>query len=137
MASLADILPATAQVEIRGQSLEVCGVSLKLLAKLFGSAPAIRLAVTGRAKEISAEDIIAVPDFIPMLIAAGLGKEGDEETIRLAEKVLNPEEQVNLVTKIWELTLPGGVVPFVQSLAALAGVQESGAVPAGRARGTS
>lgn len=120
MAGLLDIAPATEQVA----GVAVYGVSARGLAHLLGKFPELRKAMSGVG--VSMEDVAkAAPDAISAIIAAGVGKPGDEETEELADR-LPLEVQAEFLEAIIRLTMPKGVNPFLQRLATL-GIAFNGA----------
>lgn len=123
MVGLLDIAPITEAVSVRGQQIEVRGISAKGVAVILSRFPVIRQLMAGvRKDEITADDLIALaPDAIASIIAAGCGHPGDEKAEKIAAD-LAAEEQADLVVAILRLTMPGGVRPFVEKLMQLESV---------------
>lgn len=120
MVGLLDIAPVAEKVTVRGRQLPVYGVSAKGLAYLIGRFPEIRQMMVG--KSIDASRLLAIGgDAVEAIIAAGLGFPGDEDQERAAG-TLALEEQADILSAILRLTLPNGIGPFAQQLAALGGI---------------
>ena len=132
MPSLADIAGTGETVDIRGLKFEVRGIGAADIATMLAKFPALRAAWTNR--PTTAEDWFkAVPELVPMLIAAGCGKINDDAEIEAASR-LSIEDQASLLAPIWKLTMPSGLGPFVNRLTALFGPIPAAAVSAPGAR---
>lgn len=121
MVSLLDIAALPATVNIRGVEITVRGISAKGVAHLLAKFPEIRLLVTGQSVDMTPERLLeAVPDAVAAIIAAGAGDPDDpaNAAFESAAAGLAVVEQLDLLAKILELTLPGGVNPFIKRLAA-------------------
>jgi hypothetical protein len=117
MVGLVDIAPATERVTIRGQEVEVFGVSAAGVAQLLARFPDLRKLFSGR--DIGMEEIMAVGgDLVAAIIAAGTGDPGDPAAEEAAGR-LGIDEQADLLSAILRVTLPKGVGPFVEKLLAL------------------
>lgn len=118
MPSLTDIAVGSETVTIRGLAFPVRGLSAADIAKLLAKFPQLRDAWTNR--DVSADQWLkAVPELVPFIIAAGLDKLDDDAEIEAA-KTLGAEDQISLLAPIWRLTMPSGLTPFVERLAAMA-----------------
>lgn len=134
MAGMVDIVELDYAVEIRGQRLETPGLKLRAIGKLLVRFPEIRKQIeTGK---FDPEALLELSDdAIAAVIAAGLGKVGDEETEAWAGK-LSLGEQAELLFSIYNATVgPKGFGPFVQLLAAVGMV--NGGAPSATASATS
>ncbi len=138
MVGLVDIAPAVETVGIRGHEIEVTGVSAAGVATLLSRFPELRRLFAGR--DVSMDQLVAVGgDLVNAIIAAGTGRPGDEAAERAAGR-LSVEEQADLLGAILRATLPRGVGPFMETLAALGAAlgadvpAAAGAAPATRSR---
>lgn len=123
MPSLTDIAASSEIVEIQGLKFEVWGLGASDIARLLGEFPQLRAAWTQR--DVTAESWFkAVPELVPIVICAGLHKLDDPKEIEGAGK-LGIENQMVLVEPIWRLTMPSGLTPFVERLAALMGAAQN------------
>lgn len=114
MVGLIDIAPSAETVSIRGQDVDVYGVSAEGVARLFSRFPELRKVFSGR--EVPVEEIIGMGgDIVSAIIAAGTGASGNAEAEEVARK-LSIDEQVDLLSAILRVTLPKGVRPFVEKL---------------------
>jgi hypothetical protein len=116
MTSLLDIAPARVEVEIRGESVPVNGLTVEQIADVLAQAPALRKIMSGGMNGIDEKTLMQIPSAIGPIIAAGMGNSGNRKEAEAASKNLVAEEQMRLLKAILSLTMPNGVVPFVQSL---------------------
>lgn len=117
MVGLIDIAPVTTTVVIRGNTLTVVGVSAKGVAHLLARFPQLRALMTGR--DVALDEIIRLGgDVVAAIIAAGIGKPGDEDQEQAVDN-LTLEEQADLLLAIVKLTIPNGVGPLVEKLSGL------------------
>lgn len=123
MPGLLDVAHSTRTVDINGVAVSVPGVSAKGVAILFARFPVFRELFSGREPDLSVEAIASLaPEVIAAVIAAGTGAPGDAETEAVAAN-LPALAQVELIQAILDVTMPGGIGPFVERLtAAMAGV---------------
>jgi hypothetical protein len=125
MVGLIDIAPRTETVLVHGTPVPVHGISAKSLAHLLGRFPELRMLLTGQ--EVEIEQLMAMGgDAVAAIIAAGCGYPGDQAAENVAA-TLTIEAQVDLLSAVLRLTLPGGFGPFVEKLTALGGLIQSGA----------
>jgi hypothetical protein len=111
-----------------GEYLEVRGVSAQDVAALLEKYPALQKVFMGRG--ISIDDLRALAhDCIGSIIAAGVGKLGDEE-VEKAANALPLEFQTDVIEAIGRATLPKGFGPFANRVTAAFGSLHS--APAGR-----
>lgn len=119
MVSLLDIAPQTVQVHVNGSAVDVSGISAEGIVSLLQRFPELRKLISGKGIEI--EDMVNLaPGIIAAVIAAGTGSIANAEAERIAAN-LAVEMQVEFLTKIGELTFPGGVGPFVERLKRMGG----------------
>ena len=117
MVGLIDIAPVTTSVTIRGSDITVVGVSARGVAHLLARFPDLRALMTGR--EVALDEIIRLGgDVVAAIIAAGIGKPGDESQEAAVDN-LSLEEQADLLFAIIRLTIPNGVGPLVEKLSSL------------------
>lgn len=125
MAGLVDIAPSVEHVTVGAAKVPVYGVSAKGIALLLARFPELRELMSGR--EVGIDKLLDMGgDAVAAIIAAGCGFPGDEAQEAAAER-LPVELQADLLAPILRLTMPNGVGPFVEKLAALGNVL--GAVP--------
>ena len=124
MVSLVDIAPAIERVTVRGQDIEVSGVSAAGVAQLLARFPDLRKLFAGR--DVGMEDILGVGgELVAAIIAAGTGAPGDPAAEAAAGR-LGIDEQADLLSAILRVTLPKGVGPFVEKLLALGAALDAG-----------
>lgn len=117
MVGLVDIAPAAKKVDCGGVSVEVYGVSVRGIASLLSRFPELRKLMTGA--EVDPQTLVSMaPDAVASIIAAGVGKPGDQETEAIADR-MPVGMQTDLLTAILSLTMPRGLGPFVEKLATL------------------
>ena len=128
MVGLVDIAPAVERVTIRGQEVEVVGVSAEGVAKLLARFPELRRMFNGR--DVPVDELLATGGgIVNAIIAAGTGAPGDDDAEAAAGR-RSIDEQADLLAAIARVTLPRGVGPFVEKLTALGGavgLQDAGA----------
>lgn len=123
MAGLMDIAPPFDTVNVGEQSITVHGVSIEGLAYLLRKFPELAALFTGGSLgDLNYDTVLArVPGAVVAIIACGCGMPGDDA----AEKHVNTfgvQVQADLFTKIVALTMPDGMVPFVERLEKLASI---------------
>ena len=135
MVGLIDIAPVTTSVTIRGSDITVVGVSARGVAHLLARFPQLRALMTGR--DVALDEIIRLGgDVVAAIIAAGIGKPGDESQEAAVDN-LSLEEQADLLFAIIRLTIPNGVGPLVEKLSSLGmnpGPGGATATPASKSR---
>jgi hypothetical protein len=127
---LLDLIARREKVAINGNGeyLEVRGVSAQDVAALLKQFPALEKIFMGRG--ISLDDLRALAhDCIGSIIAAGVGKLGDEE-VEKAANALPLEFQADMIEAIGRATLPSGFGPFANRVTQAFGGLHS--APAGR-----
>lgn len=125
MVSLLDIAPATVGKTIGTGDAQVTvdlhGVSALGIAKLLGLFPQLRALMTGQEVEFSAAQLATLaPEALAAIIALGAAPIADFDKASAAAAALALPDQLTLVQGVLEVTLPGGVGPFMERLAALA-----------------
>jgi hypothetical protein len=120
MVGLIDIAPSVETIDVQGTSVAVHGISAKGLAHLLSRFPELRKLMSGH--EVEIEQLMAMGgEAVAAIIAAGCGYPGDPAAENVAAR-LTLEAQVDLLSGILRLTLPGGFGPFVEKLTALGGL---------------
>lgn len=127
MTSLLDIRPQAIKVQIGDAEIECQGITADGVAQLMGRFPGLRGLLFPDGQRQGGEElsdplalIHAAPETIAAIIAAGTGHPGNKEHEKAASK-LPIEPQIDLLTAILRLTLPGGFVPFVEKITAIFG----------------
>lgn len=122
MVDLLDIVGAAAPdfIMVRGQKLPVTGVPAVVVARILRDFPELQVALTEKSLEkVDVGGLAAkAPEEVSKFIAAGLGHYGEPDYEAAANK-LSISEQLLIIAKIVEVTFPGGIGPFVESLANL------------------
>lgn len=122
MVSLIDLGPLREEVELRGQMLEVKGLSADFIFKLLTASAELRMLLAE--KKVDVENVMSLIDQAPVAvaecIACATDKQGDPETIAFALTQLSAGESALLVSPIMRLTFPQGVKSFMDGLSALA-----------------
>src|SRR4051812_32375311 len=114
MVSLVDIGPSKGTVTLRGQEVEVNGLTASHIVGILLQFPEVRKILAE--KEADLQLLISqFPLATGMIMAAGTGKEADPATIEVAMK-LGVGEQYDLLAKIVELTFPKGVKSFLDGV---------------------
>ena len=130
MVSLVDIVPQTRVVQIAAGELELRGLGLRQIADLFIQFPALRNVFTDGAPELDAVDLIAmVPEAAAAIIASAAGQPDAAHAIANGGG-LAPDELLDCLEAIRDLTFPRGIAPL---LARAMGLLGPGAGPSGRA----
>lgn len=114
MVSLVDIGPSKGQVEVRGQQLDVNGLTVNHIIAILMEFPEVRKILAE--KEADLQLLISqFPVAAGMIIAAGTGHEGEQAHIDVA-MALGVGEQYEILAKIVELTFPKGVKSFLDGV---------------------
>lgn len=122
MVGLVDITPKSEVVMVDDTPVAVSGISARGVAYLLSKFPDLRKLMSGQPVGDDIADAVmrVAPDAIAAIIAAGVGKPGDSEQEAAADR-LPLEPQADLLAAILRLTLPRGLGPLVEKLAALMG----------------
>ena len=118
---LSDLIKRREKVAVNGNGeyFEVRGVSAQDVATLLEKFPALQKLFLGRG--ISIEDLRALAhDCIGSIIAAGVGRLGDEAVEKAANE-LSLEFQADCIEAIGRATLPAGFGPFAKRVTAAFG----------------
>lgn len=120
MASLLDIAPSAATVDVGGVKVAVYGISAKGIANLLGRFPALRAALLGGGLDIDQELIETTgPEVICAIIAAGCGEAGNEKAEAIAAGIPFGL-QMEFIGEILKATLPDGAKNVFDRLGAAA-----------------
>lgn len=133
MVSLVDIVPQTRTVKIAAGELVLRGLGLRQIAELLLQFPSLRNIITDGAPAIDITELVALaPDAIATIIAEAARQPDAADAI--ADGSLTPDEVLDCLKAIQEITFPGGVRPLLERL----GLFNAGAepVPAGKAQAT-
>lgn len=114
MVSLVDIGPSKGAVTLRGQDVEVNGLTAVHIVGIMMQFPEVRKVFAEKAADVELL-VSQFPLAAAMIIAAGTGKEGDQATIDVA-MTLGVGEQYEVLAKIVELTFPKGVKSFLDGV---------------------
>jgi hypothetical protein len=134
MVSLVDIVPQKRTVQIAAGELEVRGLGLRQIADLLLQFPSLRNLITEGAPSVDFAELIALaPDAVGTIIAEAAGQ--PDAVAAIVDGGLTPDEMLDCLTVIHELTFPRGIRPLLQRLGL--GVPDGSApVPAGKAPAT-
>lgn len=136
MVSLVDIGNIRHTVMVRGQELDVGGVSAQGVMILLDRFPELRKIMSGKGDDSSGAKIVEMmPEALGAIIAAGCGAPGDKDQEAIARN-LTIAEQVELVDEIFKLTFPQGLRPFVERLVKLTDQFTSDLTGAGQPEGS-
>lgn len=114
MVSLVDIGPSKGVVELRGQSVDINGLTASHIVAILMQFPEVRKILAEKEADLGML-ISQFPLAVGMIIAAGTGKEGDQATIDVA-MALAVGEQYDILSKLMELTFPKGVKSFLDGV---------------------
>lgn len=117
MVSLVDIGDLKATVSIRGNDLEVSGITAAHIVGVFYKFPEVRMFLTQASPgaEVVQTLITRFPEAVALLIAAACGSPDDEKVIAVAGK-LGIGEQYAILEKVAELTFPQGIQNFLDGV---------------------
>jgi hypothetical protein len=115
-------------VEVGGIKLPVYGLDLEAIAKSIQELPDIIAAIReGKTQQIDLKALVVNKGaLVKFLLAAGTGKIGQPEFEAAASR-LHWSDQVKILKKIFSVTFPDGIGPFVNTFADAA-AQVEGAV---------
>ena len=124
MVSLVDIVPQTRTVQIASGALELHGLGLRQIASLFVQFPGLRNLVVEGAPELDPlELLVIIPEAAGVIIAEAADQPEAADAILNGGR-LAPDEIVECLTVIRDLTFPRGVRPLLERIAALAGAND-------------
>lgn len=116
--SLLDIAPATADVPLGdGRAITVHGITAAEAARLLRRFPALLGMLDADTGELDLFDL--GPAFVAAAIAAAVHQPGAE--YEAAAAALPLHQQAEILGAVMQLTMPQGLVPFVERLSGLAG----------------
>jgi hypothetical protein len=117
MVSLVDIGDHKDTVKLRGQDVEIRGVTAKDIVGIFYKFPEVRMVLTQTEpnSEVWTTLIARAPDAVACLIAAACGAADDEKAITVAGG-LAVGEQYDALQKIGVLTFPQGMQNFLDGV---------------------
>ena len=115
MVSLVDIKKSRKMVPLRGDEVEVRGLAANYIAELLAGSNELRLLLAEKA--LSPDLVVSLVTQLPMMIAQviafGVSKRDDDATIRFILDELTPEEVVDLLSAILELSFSRGIPSFI------------------------
>lgn len=118
MVSIVDIVPQTRTVEVASGELTLRGLGLRQIADLFLAFPSLRNLFTEGAPELTATELILqAPEAIGTIIAEAAGQ--PEAADAIAAGSLTPDEVLDCLVAIRDLTFPRGVGPLFERVGAL------------------
>jgi hypothetical protein len=108
-------------IEVRGEKLFIPGVPFEIIARVLQDMPEIGKALaSGNSASIDLGKMVqTAPQLVKVIIAAGTGNYGNAEYEKAAN-TFSASDQIKILRKIYEVTFPGGIGPFVNSLADVA-----------------
>lgn len=116
MVSLVDIGPSNGSVTLRGQQVEVNGLTASHIVGVLIAFPEVRKVLANKSADLGVL-IAQAPLAIGRMIAAGTGKADDTPTIDFANS-LGVGEQYEIMSKVFELTFPKGMQSFLDGVGA-------------------
>lgn len=127
MVSLVDIGPAKGTVPIRGQDLDVNGVTAEDIVEIFLTFPEVRMLLAapgGVDRSVITGLLTRFPEAAGLILAAGTGadlsnKEARDKQALAARKNLTLGEQYDVFQKILEITFPRGTGNFLEGVQGL------------------
>jgi len=131
MVSLVDIIPQTRTVALSIGEVELHGLGLRSIAALLMECPELRKLWVNGAPALDIDTVICeAPSAIGLIIAMAARQDDAADSIADA---LSLDDVAECLIAIRELTMPGGVDPFVERLARLLGAD---ADPVGKGAAT-
>lgn len=122
MPGLRDIANTSPTVTVQGQPVTVSGVSARGIAVLLERFPPLRELFAGKAPQIDPATVMKlVPEAVACIIACGTGAPGDLEAEKIADSLV-AGDQLDLLSKIIEVTMPRGFGPFVEKVETIAAI---------------
>lgn len=125
MVGFMDVAPLGKSVSVAGQNVIFHGVTLEHLAFLFGLFPELKSLIEGDKSALTVEFLFkTAPRAVAFIIACGSGAPVDDKIEAVAAHAARfpMETQYDCIAAIVEMTMPGGVGPFmdrVNSVSAL------------------
>jgi hypothetical protein len=115
---LLDLLPVGRELTIGRGKVQVVGIPLSFFGKILGRFPDLRKQIVDGTAGMAAA-FLAVPDAIPMFLAAGIGKPGDAEAEDVMGRI-TAIDQLTLLNEIIVETKGGESGPLAEKLKAVA-----------------
>lgn len=135
MVSLLDIVPQKRSVQIAAGELELRGLGLRQIADLFAQFLTLRNLFTEDAPDVGiAELVVQAPDAIATII--GTAADQPEAIGSIADGALTPDEIIDCLEVIHDLTFPRGLGPLLERMKALAVAAGLGLTVPGRDQDT-
>jgi hypothetical protein len=133
MVSLTELVPMTKSVHYGDKEIPVWGISAEVLAHLLTTTPELKMILAERelGKDIMQSLLTQAPEVLAQIIAAGVGKIGNDAEIAAARK-LPAGLQAQLIAAIVDCTFPQSLTSFIEGLA---GFLESVGAPVGPIKG--
>jgi hypothetical protein len=126
MASLLDLGPLTEEVEIRGVTLTIQGLTAVHLFKLFAEFPDMGQAISQIGNH-GAKILEMAPDLIAKIIATATGSAGDK-AVEDKARAMGAADQMLILSAVQRLSFPDGISPFVEQITKLMGAPVMGAI---------
>lgn len=115
--SLLDIVAAKKTIEVANTTVDLQGISIEDIATLMTRFPALKSLLSG--EDIDVKSLLGFSGkIVGAIIAAGCGKLGNEQWETHAAS-LPIAIQIEILTAIIDATMPGGVRPLADKIAAL------------------
>jgi hypothetical protein len=131
LVSLVDIVPQTRTVQTAAGEIKLCGLGLRQIAELFLQFSSLRNLFVEGAPEVNATELIlGAPDAIGTIVSLAARQPEAAEKLVDVGSGLAPDELLDCVDAIYDLTFPRGIVPFLVRLAPFLGLL--GAGPSGK-----
>lgn len=118
MTGLVDLAIPTEKVQIQGEDFDVHGLTFSAIAKLLSRFPEFGKMAQGGNFDFASLATLG-PEFVSAFLSAGLDQNWSPET----EKVvgyLPIDDQLQIFNAILKVSMPRGVGPFVETIAATA-----------------
>jgi hypothetical protein len=121
LVSLVDIVPQTRTVQLASGALKLHGLGLRQIASLFLQFPGLRNLVVEGAPELDPVELIVIlPEAIGVIIAEAADQPEAVDAILNGGR-LTPEDVIECLTVVRDLTFPRGARPLLELIAALSG----------------
>jgi hypothetical protein len=118
MASLLDIGPLTEEVEVRGVTLTVQGLTAGHLFQLFSEFPDMRKMIDSKQGKPQDVMLSLAPELLAKIIAMATGSPHDKEAEAKA-KSMGASDQVAILEAVQRMSFREGLAPFVERVTAL------------------
>jgi len=118
MASLLDIGPLTEEVEVRGVTLTVQGLTAGHLFQLFSEFPSMRKMIEARSGSPQEIMLTLAPELIAKIIAMATGMPHNREAEAKAMS-MGASDQLEIISAVQRMSFRDGIAPFVDRVTAL------------------